>query len=578
MDQLRAVAAGLAAAMTMSGAVAHADGFEIPQVGERGARLAGEPRKAPGSAKVTFSLGLQRSEASAEQALRAVSTPGSDTYRDFPGRKRIASKYGATAEAIEAVRKSAQKAGLTFRLDRTGVFAHVSGNSAKMSDWLGKPVEAQQATRGGLRAQFYFSDGKVPKKVRRYVPEAVLLDVQVGAPRAAVTYAGKNLGTPRSCLPGASPQTSEFTYSYNQLISAYGVDTLPWSPKIGKRTHLAVVAQGDGFSRSALRYSALCFGLPEMSFKRVAVPGLATALPVGEEGNLDVQVVQAVLAADSRVSVVEAAGFDLRDFLTWATVYSQKSLADAATTSYGYCERQLRSLPPGALDLTQSVLRRLGLAGTTVMAASGDRGSSDCVNNATGKGPQRKAVGYPGASPYVLAVGGSRIDLTTQNTRASEVVWNSTALGPPLGPQKTAGGGGVSKLFARPWWQDPVTKTSGRVVPDISAHSAGAPGWPLISLDEQGQPIVAPVGGTSAASPFVAATVALIAAKQKRPFGLIAPTLYTLPQSALLDITEGNNDLFAQGCCQAKVGFDRASGLGAPKFERWLQDLPTPGS
>jgi hypothetical protein len=54
--------------------------------------------------------------------------------------------------------------------------------------------------------------------------------------------------------------------------------------------------------------------------------------------------------------------------------------------------------------------------------------------------------------------------------------------------------------------------------------------------------------------------------------------LYALPQSALLDITKGTNDLFGQGCCQAKVGFDKASGLGAPKFERWLQDLPAPGS
>jgi subtilase family serine protease len=562
----------------MSGGVAAADVLEIPQKGERGARVTGEPRKAPGSAKVTFSLGLQRPESSAEKALRAVATPGSDSYRRFPGRKRIASQYGATPEAVEAVRKSAEKAGLTFRLDRTGVFARVTGKAAKMSAWLGKPVDVLEATRGGLRATFYGSDGRVPKKIRRYVPEAVLLDVQVAAPRATVAYAGKNLGTPRSCLPGASPQTSEYTYSYSQLINAYGVDALPWSPKIGKRTHLSVVAQGDGFSRSALRSSALCFGLPEMSFKRVPVPGLSTALPVGDEGNLDVQVVQAVLAADSRVSVIEAASFDLRDHLTWATVYAQKSLPDAATTSYGFCERQLRSLPPGALELTQSVLLRLGLAGTTVMAASGDRGSSDCVNNATGKGPRRKAVGYPGTSPYVLAIGGSRIDLTPENTRSSEVVWNATKLGAPLGPQDTAGGGGVSRIFDRPWWQDSRTKTSGRVVPDISAHSAGAPGWPLISLDDKGQPIVAPVGGTSAASPFVAATVALIAAKQKRPFGLIAPTLYALPQSALLDITKGTNDLFGQGCCQAKVGFDKASGLGAPKFERWLQDLPAPGS
>ena len=572
---MRTVACLLAVVMVGSGAgPAGADVFDLPDDSDRGARLTSKARKAPASAKVAFTLGLRRPEGSAEQALRAVATPGSNRYRKFPGRKRIAKDFGATPAALKAVRASARDAGLKLRLDRTGVFAQVSGTAAKMSAWVGKPVQVQQGARSGLLATFYFSNGQVPKPIRDHVTETVLLDVQVAAVKgSSLAYAGKNRGTPLSCLPSASPQISQYAYSYNQLLSAYGVDSLAWSPKIGKRTRMAVISQGDGFSRAALRTSAQCFGLPEMTFKRVAVPGLSAALPVGDEGNLDMQVVQAVLAPGSEVTVVEAAGFDQRDYLTWAQVYAQKALPHVATTSYGYCERQLSKLPRGALSLTESVLRRMGLAGTTVMAAAGDRGSSDCVNNATGKGPRGAVVGYPGASPYVLAVGGSRIDLSTDNTRVSEVVWNSTGLAAPLGPDKTAGGGGVSKVFARPWWQDRVTKTAGRVVPDISAHSAGAPGWPVISIDN-GQPIVIPVGGTSAASPFIGATVALIAGKQDKGFGLIAPTLYGLPESAIFDVTKGGNDLFANGCCSAKVGFDRASGLGAPRFERWPADLP----
>ena len=43
------------------------------------------------------------------------------------------------------------------------------------------------------------------------------------------------------------------------------------------------------------------------------------------------------------------------------------------------------------------------------------------------------------------------------------------------------------------------------------------------------------------------------------------------------DITEGNNDLAAVGCCTAAVGYDPASGLGVPDWATLQATLPAPG-
>lgn len=43
---------------------------------------------------------------------------------------------------------------------------------------------------------------------------------------------------------------------------------------------------------------------------------------------------------------------------------------------------------------------------------------------------------------------------------------------------------------------------------------------------------------------------------------------------AFYDVVDGNNDVYDRGCCSAKVGYDKASGLGSPNFDVWLRKLP----
>jgi len=545
----------------------------------------------PSKTKVSFYVGLDRPEKAALRRLRKVSDPTSSSYRQFPSRKKVASKYGASANTIKAARASVQRYGLRLHVDDTGVFARVSGTAKQMTDWLGRPVFVGEEQLESGVAVITYTEADFPKGRSDGIREFFGFDVASEFSTAAASlasknpaYSGRQSGTPRGSCLETVPELSAYTYSVNELRTAYGVEELPAGPKVAKAARVVVLAEGDGFSDRALAEFARCFRLPEVSFDRVAVPGLTGRLPEGDEGDLDVQVIHSVLPGGSKVSVVQTSEVDIRDFLIWSTAFSLKRLPDVITTSYGSCEPQQRKAGgPQAITMTESVLARLSLAGVSMFSAAGDRGSSDCVNNETGKGNPRVAVDYPGSSHHVTSVGGTRIELTAGNRRADEVVWFGPRAQPPLA-SATGGGGGTSMLFERPWWQRrSVTKSTMRSVPDVAAHAAQTPGWPVVTTAEVGELDLVPVGGTSAATPFTAAAIGLIAASERvhgRPaLGQVQPLFYHLAArkpSTFFDVVTGNNDVFDQGCCGAREGYDKASGLGAVRFDKLARRIPRP--
>lgn len=548
---------------------------------------------------VTIYLSLQRPEGAAQALVRAVSDPSSTQYRQFPSKQVIRSKYGASAQTVRRVTQAASRRGLTVTVDPTGVFATVTGPARRMGAWLKAPfsrskLPIQHAGTGFLVAALA---ARVPKELRGavlgLVPASTTVDYDELQLSGVVTegyvtgqkQTTTNKGTPQGCLPEQYPILSARAYSYNQLRAAYGVDALPSGADVGGATRMAIMAQGSGFDQQDLDISRECFGLPGVQFQRQASAGTESQLPVGDEGSLDVQIVQSVLPQGSQVTVVEANRYG-NSFLSWSTVFGLATQPDVISSSYGQCEPSFNTAASAAGEqLTESVLLRVGLSGTSVFSAAGDDGSSDCMQE--GMQPtealKRPSVDYPGSSPYVTSVGGSRITLNEQNARAGEVVWNDSEL--PKGEaqpasQAGAGGGGFSQLFSQPWWQAGAgTGSNRRTVPDLSAHASNFPAWPLVwggSLQS--------VGGTSAATPMVASAVAIIAAQERLagrpPLGPVQPWLYRLRREqpdAFFDIVHGSNDLYDQGCCTARTGYDPASGLGAPNFAVIAGQVPAPG-
>jgi subtilase family serine protease len=255
-------------------------------------------------------------------------------------------------------------------------------------------------------------------------------------------------------------------------------------------------------------------------------------------------------------------------------------LGDVISQSFGATEETF----PNAASLMALRSAYLNAAAhhVTVLAATGDDGATDTgLNEVTFY--THRVVDWPPSDPLVTAVGGTQLHLDAAGNRTSpDAVWNDTynvaqnELGyGDAGPNPDASNGGVSSIFARPWYQNGVASVVGnaRGVPDITMSAAcngatenyqsypGSPaGWYLSC-------------GTSEATPLFAGIVALADQVAGHPLGLINPALYAMKAhdaAGLVPVTSGNNTVtFTQDGhtytvvgYQARRGYNLASGLG----------------
>lgn len=181
---------------------------------------------------------------------------------------------------------------------------------------------------------------------------------------------------------------------------------------------------------------------------------------------------------------------------------------DSSSISYGECERMIRGkgstrttrAEPTLLD---ALSLQLGLAGVGTYAASGDSGSA-C------NGLPYAGIAWPAPSPYVTAVGGTRVTLNRANQRTNEVVWNDT-LWTPASMGGGASGGRFSIASPRPPDQNGLGLPGQRATPDVSPSASNVPGWPV----ELGSTWTID-GGTTGSAPLVTAAMAVPSADQQR--------------------------------------------------------------
>jgi len=245
--------------------------------------------------------------------------------------------------------------------------------------------------------------------------------------------------------------------------------------------------------------------------------------------------------------------------------------------------------------------------GTVIAAAAGDDGYLNWTGAAEAKAAKEEyyaGADYPAASPHVVAVGGTRLALSS-GTWGKETVWNDD----PGGGEENygAGGGGCSAQFEAAKWQREVKDwakvgcENRRAVADVSADGDPYSGVavydsvPDVHEEVVGSEIVVvntplywwPIGGTSVASPIVASMFALAGGSHGVEYP--AKTLYEHLESGLLHlVTEGGNgecagvytscsgsmeplsSRFAFDCgkdvliCNAGPGYDGPTGVGTP--------------
>ncbi len=336
------------------------------------------------------------------------------------------------------------------------------------------------------------------------------------------------------------------SFNPNDLAGIYGFPT----GVTGKGQSIGIIELGGGYRTADLKKYFASIGVKTPSVKAYAVDhgknNPTNANGADGEVMLDIEVAGAI-APDAKIVVYFTPNTD-KGFLDAVTtaIHDAQNKPSVISISWGSAEI---NWTPQSLDNFNEAFKAASLLGVTICCAAGDQGSSD--NETDGK----VHADFPSSSPYVLACGGTSLQVSN-NKIVSETVWHDS--------DSSATGGGVSDYFPLPDYQAnanvPLSISSGfkgRGLPDVAGDADPNTGY---NVRVDGQDMV--IGGTSAVAPLMAGLMALVNEKNGSSAGFINPKLYTSP-NLCRDITQGDNitTTTKQGYT-AGAGWDACTGWG----------------
>jgi subtilase family serine protease len=495
------------------------------------------------AAPISFTLLLRTTHGRRlQRALNAIENPRSRRFRSFIDARSFGARFGLSRAALAQLTAALRRDGLTVAAgypQRTALT--VRGTAGRVGRLLGVHF-ATYADAAGDRWHAPLGRARLPVQLQRYVSELA------GLSSRPVYHPAD--GVP---LSGLTPTTA---------ADAYDVAALHSAGFLGQGMKIAIVSFSD-YDRGDPSVFDQHYGLGGPAPQVIPVDGGADSDAGADEANLDIDVVK-MIAPDAQILFYEApaSGSSYPDVINRIVADHQVSII---SSSWGVCELQTdRSM----ISATEQALKAATAAGISMFVASGDSGAYDCQRSDLSD--HRLTVDSPAATAYAVAVGGTRLNMSPSGTYESESGWDD-----PL--SASGGGGGYTTIDARPSWQSgPGVNTSvdKRGVPDVSADADPSTGWSTYNAGNLGE-----AGGTSAATPFWAASMLLIQqyanSHQAGRIGFADPVLYALakggqPYPPFHDVTTGSNRYYA-----AHAGWDPATGLGSPNVYNLARDVVT---
>jgi len=549
-------------------------------------------------------------QADLEALIAAQQSPTSPLYHQWLTPEQFAARFGMAQSDIDKVQTWLQQQG--FSVDSVA-------RGKSLIRFSGTVNQIEQAFRTEMH--YYNGNGQ-----QHYAPSTAL---SVPAAIAPTIESVGNLSDFRPKPMHTSLRTRpDFTSSISgsvffapgDIATVYDVNPLFSGGINGAGQSIAVVGQ-SAVTVSDIENFQNAAGLAVKDPTLVLVPGTgsSTVFIGGDEGESDLDLEwSSAIAPGADIFFVYTGSntnFNAFDAIQYAV---DEKLAPIISVSYGACETALNGFS------LETIFTQAATQGQTIVAASGDGGSTSCsgdtTNGLTTAQQFALAVTYPASSPFVTGIGGTEITaansvstnstywvaksssdvLTSAKIYIPEIAWNDSSSQNGL----SASGGGPSALFSKPSWQKGVAgipSDGKRDVPDVALYSSpGFPGYLYCTSDTSSwNTTSAPVqqascnsgfrdsatddltvaGGTSFGTPIFAGIVALI--NQKQGYvggqGLMNPTLYTLASnsstyaSAFHDVTSGNNkcDAGSTFCgttttgFSAGTGYDEVTGLGS---------------
>lgn len=517
---------------------------------------------APPDLELPVAFALQRDQEELSSTAMARSTPGDPLYRTWLDTASIASAYGASASVAESVLDQLRAVGFDGDVHPTNGLVVGSMTVAEADAFLGTNIITTDVD--GFKVARPAEPPRVPRSLQNSVTAVVGLTLMfpVTPPAAQSTPAPNEV----TCAP--APEITA------QIAAFYGLAPVVSAGRGGQGTTIAML-QTDQSSPRALQVFSECYDvrIPPVQTITVDTSDPSVFGDTAQESTLDI--IAASLIAPN-LDAIQTYQFNPRTSLVFPLAEAigdalEPGGPDIISTSIGVCETAVR---PAALELGEWLLASAAAAGITVVAASGDTGSSSCVPNDTSESSQ-----YPASSPFVTGVGGTE-PVRDGAVIVDQQVWNTAPQ--PL----NAGGGATTSQFDRPEYQRGIDLPGGRLVPDLAFVAAPATFGPIPVCSNRGQCSLQIVGGTSATAPGLAAAVselmdALAPGETAEPqqLGLLNPAIYALAEQpagrrVFMDVTTGDNDLYGVGCCTAQPGYDAASGWGSVNFAELLNELP----
>jgi kumamolisin len=484
--------------------------------------------------------------------------------RQHLSREGFALAHGATAEDIALVERFADE----HQLRLCEVAAHrrtvvLGGSAAAMERAFGVGFVELEHRRGSYRAAT--GTASVPHGLSEIVQSVLGLNTRPCARRRRVHH--QNTISP--------------FWTVREMANAYGFP-IKFS---AEGQSIGLIELGGGYHEEDLQKFFSGQNIPMPVIRWVAVDGVQNSPAPADQIKqfLDVvegkrklsEVPEDVLAAaqstvevtmDIELAAALAPGAEIVVYMAPNTEQGIYNAVSKATSAEGRLPSALSiswgepetGVSGAYLSSVDEVLRDAAMLGVTVCASSGDDGAMN------GSSDGKPTVNFPASSPHVLSCGGSSVH-TAEGESVRESAWNCSVHG-----MDCATGGGVSRIFETPGWQEGCgvpsrpTEGQGRGVPDVAGPADPHCGCAIFVGGSR-----CSSAGTSAVAPLWAALVACINATLSMRCGYITPLLYQLSKSGakpLREITEGNNGFY-----QAGRGWNACTGLGSPMVERLIE-------
>ena len=524
----------------------------------------------------------------------------------------LPANFGGNPTAVANLRTLAATVGVTIGPAIDGLFVPVSGSAGQLERLFHTRLDRVRLA-DGVTGRLATVPAELPRNITDAVEGVIGLDDLVHVRPASLVSrsvserdqhravgqmpsSGTEPLAPHACAAAQAVTSTSGVFTDDTIASIYGADGLYGAGADGTGQTIAVY-ELDPFAASDIAAFDTCYfgatAAAAMAGRLRVIPvdgGQPSGAGVGEAA-LDIENVSA-LAPGARIDVYEAPNTTAGSLDEFSRIIAYDT-ASVITTSAGLCEAAMESGEPGVQEIENSLFEQAAAQGQTVIAATGDSGSSDCGTDGERAIRPSLSVDDPASQPYVLGVGGTSVSAGTSPT---ESAWND-------GPKEGAGGGGLSQSWTAPSWQvdsavpgfaNPTVISSAedhsgekfcasdasicREVPDVSA--AADPNAGAITVYYNGSWTAK--GGTSSSAPLWAAMLsdtASTAACQAdgtsgHGLGFATPLLYDVANdpaiyaASFYDVTSGTNAIVSgsDGLYPATAGYDMATGLGSPRL------------